>query len=215
MGRVALHARRSLRPLCRERGPPTPHSPWSSPSSIQNLHKGYGHWRHTFRMTPSPSLAGRLIGPIGAAAVLAYAVFAAVQIQVLNPLATMPGYTLQEIHAAVVQRESADTMGWGLMSVALVIGPVIGLIVAALGVRGQLHAGTVLMIMLGLLSLGSPGYLVASFPAGMTLADTFMVGGADHAPWAIILHAVSTLSILALAGLSIARAARTPRATRG
>ncbi|MDN5588407.1 MAG: hypothetical protein L0G69_17790, partial [Brevibacterium sp.] len=57
--------------------------------------------------------------------------------------------------------------------------------------------------------------LVASFPAGMTLADTFMVGGADHAPWAIILHAVSTLSILALAGFSIARAARTPRATRG
>ncbi|MGP5307051.1 hypothetical protein [Brachybacterium alimentarium] len=166
-------------------------------------------------MTPSPSLAGRLIGPIGAAAVLAYAVFAAVQIQVLNPLATMPGYTLQEIHAAVVQRESADTMGWGLMSVALVIGPVIGLIVAALGVRGRLHAGTVLMIMLGLLSLGSPGYFVASFPAGMTLADTFMVGGADHAPWAIILHAVSTLSILALAGLSIARAVRTPRAPRG
>ncbi|MGP4918031.1 hypothetical protein ACTXJ9_20295 [Brachybacterium tyrofermentans] len=117
-------------------------------------------------MTPSPSLAGRLIGPIGAAAVLAYAVFAAVQIQVLNPLATMPGYTLQEIHAAVVQRESADTMGWGLMSVALVIGPVIGLIVAALGVRGQLHAGTVLMIMLGLLSLGSPGYLASMFHRG-------------------------------------------------
>lgn len=30
MGRVALHARRSLHPLCTERGPPTPHSPWSS-----------------------------------------------------------------------------------------------------------------------------------------------------------------------------------------
>ena len=87
-------------------------------------------------MTTSPSLAGRFIGPIGAVAVLAYAVFAAVQIQVLNPLATMPGYTLQEIHAAVAQRDSADTMGWGLMSVTLAIGPLIALIVARLGVLG-------------------------------------------------------------------------------
>lgn len=66
--------------------------------------KCYGQWRHTFRMTPPSTLAARLIGPIGAVAVLAYAVFAAVQIQVLNPLVTMSGYTLQEIHAAVVQR---------------------------------------------------------------------------------------------------------------
>lgn len=183
-------------------------SPHTSPQSIQNTHQCHDPWRHTLRMTTSPSLASRFIGPIGAVAVLAYAVFAAVQIQVLNPLATMPGYTLQEIHAAVAQRDSADTMGWGLMSVTLAIGPLIALIVARLGVLGRLPAGTVLMIMLGLLSLGSPGYLIASFPAGMTLADTFMVGGADHAPWGRILHALSTLSTLALAGLVIARSVR-------
>ena len=162
-------------------------------------------------MTTSPSLAGRFIGPIGAVAVLAYAVFAAVQIQVLNPLATMPGYTLQEIHTAVAQRDSADTMGLGLMGVTLAIGPLIALIVAGLGVLGRLSAGTVLMVMLGLLSFGSPGYFIASFPAGMTLADTFMVDGADHAPWARILHALSILSTLALAGLVIARSVRASR----
>ncbi|GAA4522042.1 hypothetical protein GCM10023160_09810 [Brachybacterium paraconglomeratum] len=163
-------------------------------------------------MTSSSPLTARLIGLIGASAVLAYAIFAAVQIQVLNPLATVPGSTLREIHAAVEQRQSADTMGWGLMIVTLLIGPLIAVAVAVLAARGRLRARTVLMIMLGLLALGSPGYLLASFPAGMTLADTFMVGGADHAPWANILHAVSLLAVVALALLVILRAARAAKA---
>lgn len=163
-------------------------------------------------MTSSSPLTARLIGLIGASAVLAYAIFAAVQIQVLNPLATVPGSTLQEIHAAVEQRQSADTMGWGLMIVTLLIGPLIAVAVAVLAARGRLRAGTVRMTMLGLLALGSPGYLLASFPAGMTLADTFMVGGADHAPWANILHALSLLAVVALALLVILRAARAAKA---
>ncbi|MGP9744300.1 hypothetical protein [Brachybacterium sp. AOP29-B2-41] len=161
-------------------------------------------------MTSSSPLAPRLIGLIGAAAVLAYAVFAALQIQVLNPLATVPGSTLREIHAAVGQ--TADTMGWGLMIVALLIGPLIAVTVAILGVRGRLSAATILMIMLALLALGSPVYFVASFPAGMTLADTFGVGGADHAPWASILHAVSLLAVVALALVVISRASRAAKA---
>ncbi|QCR53303.1 hypothetical protein C1N80_06730 [Brachybacterium sp. SGAir0954] len=160
-------------------------------------------------MTSSASLPARLVGPVGAAAVLAYAAFAALQIQVLNPLATMPDLTLEEIHDVIDGRDSEDTMGWGLMTVTLLIGPVTAVIVAILGVRGRVSAGTVAMIMLGLLSLGSLAYLVASFPAGMTLADTFMVGGADHAPWATILHSVSAVSLFALAGAVIARAVRT------
>lgn len=162
-------------------------------------------------MTSSASLATRLVGPIGAAAVVAYAAFAALQIQVLNPLAAVPGSTLHEIHAAVAQRDSADTMGWGLMIATLLIGPLIALVVATFGARGRLRAGTAAVIMLGLLTLGSPGYLIASFPAGMTLADTFMIGGADHAPWATILHAVSLLSLLALVGLLITLAIRASR----
>lgn len=157
-------------------------------------------------MTSSSPLSTRLIGLIGAAAVTAYAVFAALQIQVLNPLATMPGNTLREIHAAVGQ--TADTMGWGLMIVALLIGPLIAVTVATFAVRGRLRAGSVLMFMLALLALGTPAYFVASFPAGMTLADTFGVGGADHAPWANILHAVSLLAVVALAVVMAVRAMR-------
>ncbi|MGO2537860.1 MAG: hypothetical protein ACTH8W_16955, partial [Brachybacterium tyrofermentans] len=45
--------------------------------------------------------ASRWIGVGGTALVLAYAVFAALQIQVLNPLAAVPGSSLREISAAV------------------------------------------------------------------------------------------------------------------
>ena len=162
-------------------------------------------------MVSSSPFPARLISLLGGAAVLAYAIFAALQIQVLNPLATVPGSTLQEIHAAVGQ--TADTMGWGLMIVILLIGPLLAVVVAIFTVRGRLSAGTALMIMLALLALGTPAYFMASFPAGMTLADTFGVGGADHAPWADILHAISLLAVVALALVGISRgvrAAKTP-----
>lgn len=188
----------------------------TSPELLRRLHDQRQHRCDASRMTTTSPLAIRLIGLFGTAAVVAYAAFAALQIQVLNPLATVPGSTLREIHAAVGQ--SADTMGWGLMIVALLIGPLIAAAVALFGMRGLLRAGTVVMIMLALLALGSPAYFVASFPAGMTLADTFMVDGADHAPWANILHAVSLLAVVALAAVMIfqaVRAARDPETLAG
>ncbi len=70
------------------------------------------------------------------------------------------------------------------------------------------------MVMLGLLALGTPIYLGASFPARMTLADTLGVDGADHAPWARMLHTLSLLATVALAGTVIHRAAtRRPQVT--
>ncbi|WP_140398448.1 hypothetical protein [Brachybacterium massiliense] len=150
--------------------------------------------------SPSPRHT-RLIGVLGTVAVLSYAVFAAVQIQVLNPLATVPGAELRQIHAAVGR--TSDTMGWGLMFALLLPGPVTAASTALAGARGRLSRTALAMIMLGLLTGGSPIYLLASLPAGMTLADTFGVGGADHAPWALILHALSLLAVLALAALVI------------
>ncbi|WP_341856581.1 hypothetical protein [Brachybacterium sp. GPGPB12] len=115
-----------------------------------------------------------------------------------------------EIHAAVGR--TSDSMGWGLMIAALLPGPLLAASAALAARRGRLSTRGLLMIMLGLLALGTPIYLVASFPAGMTLADTFGVGGADHAPWARILHTISQIAALALAATIIHRAAtRRPR----
>lgn len=156
-------------------------------------------------------LRTRLLGALGTLSVLSYAVFAAVQIQVLNPLDTVPGAELREIHAAVGR--TADTMGWGLMIALLLPGPVVAAAAGLAGARGRLSRTALAMIMLGLLTGGSPIYLLASFPAGMTLADTFGVGGADHAPWALILHTVSLLAVLALAALVILQAVQTGTAS--
>ncbi|MEO2096495.1 MAG: hypothetical protein ABGX90_05040 [Brachybacterium sp.] len=168
----------------------------------------------SFSAAAPPAPAARsslLIGVLGTVLVLGYALFAALQVQVLNPLATVPGSSLGEIHAAVGR--TSDTMGWGLMIAALLPGPLIAATAALTARRGRLSARGLLMIMLGLLALGTPIYLVASFPAGMTLADTFGVGGADHAPWARILHTISLVAVLALATTIIHHAAtRRPQA---
>lgn len=150
---------------------------------------------------PRPVTAARVLGVLGALSVLAYALFAAIQIQVLNPLAAVPGSTLTEIHAAVGR--SADTMGWPLMVAALLPGPVIAAVAAVASWRGRISTSTLLMIMLGLLAGGTPVYFVASFPAGMTLADTFGIGGADSSPWATLLHYISMLALLVLAVVTV------------
>ncbi|GAA1314399.1 MAG: hypothetical protein ACTH6N_04140 [Brachybacterium tyrofermentans] len=145
--------------------------------------------------------ASRWIGVGGTALVLAYAVFAALQIQVLNPLAAVPGSSLREISAAV--GNTADTMGWGLMIVVLALGPLIAVLITIIGWRGRIPTTGMLVAMLGLLMLGTPAYFVASFPAGMTLADTFGIGGADHSPWAGVLHLVSLLALIALVVIAV------------
>lgn len=148
----------------------------------------------------------RGIGVGGVALVLAYAVFAGLQIQVLNPLAAVPGSSLREISAAV--GNTADTMGWGLMIVVLALGPLIAVAITVIGWRGRIPAGSMLAALLGLLMLGTPAYFVASFPAGMTLADTFGIGGADHSPWAWVLHLVSLLALIALVAMALSAVLR-------
>jgi hypothetical protein len=58
----------------------------------------------------------------------------------------------------------------------------------------------------------APGHIVAAFAPGMSLADTFMISGGDHAPWGMALYLVSAAALLALIVL-IVRAARAPKIT--
>lgn len=166
---------------------------------------------HPAAASPSPRL--RWVAVLGPLLVIACALFAALQIQVLNPMATVPESSLAEIHAAVGR--TADTMGWGIMIATLLPGPILAVLLALAGLRGRISIYGVVLGMLGLLVGASPIYLIASFPAGMTLADTFGVGGADHAPWAMILHVLSMLSLVALAVIAFVHVLRREmRATR-
>lgn len=128
--------------------------------------------------------------------VLAYATVAALQILVWNPLAAVPGMTLGQIrHAMEEANESLH-----IAPVIIVLG--LGVVLTAVLVTWMLRAGAaavhVVLLGLALVACGAPAYFVASFNAGMSLADAFAITGADVAPWGWVLLQVSLVAFLAL-----------------
>lgn len=132
----------------------------------------------------------------GAIAVTAYAVLAAVQILVLNPLAAAPGLSLDEIHARMTAVNEDPASGRSL--VILGTGVALALGVAVVSIVRRAPAVVPAMTLLALLAFGAVGYFVASFSSGMALADTFGISGGDHSPWARPLYAVSALAAIAV-----------------
>ncbi|PKQ36133.1 MAG: hypothetical protein CVT61_02565 [Actinobacteria bacterium HGW-Actinobacteria-11] len=136
------------------------------------------------------------ISIVGVLAVLAYAVLAALQILVLNPLAAAPGLTLDEIRFAMA--EAGENLGQGAVFSVLGIGVALAVAVAVVSVVRRADPVVPAMTFLALLMLGAVGYFVASFGAGMALADTFGISGADYSPWARPLYVVSALAAVAI-----------------
>ncbi|TQL84496.1 hypothetical protein [Microbacterium saperdae] len=134
------------------------------------------------------------ISIVGVVAVTLYAAFAAVQILVLNPLAAMPGLTLDEIRGRMSGAGEAvgQPMVLGILGAGVVFA--IGVAVVAI-VRGA-HPIVTTMCFLAVLAGGAPAYFVAAFGPGMALADTFMIGGGDASHWSLVLYVISVLSLL-------------------
>ncbi len=145
----------------------------------------------------------------GAIAIAAYAALGALQILVLNPLAVAPGLSLGQIHAQLDAVNESIATSWVLtwMGVGLGLGGFI--LLQAVG-RNSTVSRSVTMTLV-VLALGAPAYWIASFPAGMSLADTFATSGADHAPWALVLYSMSAASIAGLATLGGLRSRTTRR----
>lgn len=134
---------------------------------------------------------------VGTSLVLAYATLAVVQILVLNPMAAAPGRTLSEIH------RDLEAAGQSLSPVLAVgvstLGVVLALVLGVFGVRSRTPVFTLALGYLALLAAGTLAYFVASFGAGMSLADTYFIGGADHSPWSWPLHATSAAAMVLVA----------------
>ena len=138
-----------------------------------------------------------IAGVVGVMVIAAYAVVGAMQILVWNPLAAVPGKSLQQIEAEMVA--VGESLGEPVVYGFVVIG--IGLALAVLGAAllGRIkRVKTVLILGLVLLTLGAPAYWLASFTAGMSIADTFATHGGDHAPWGGVLLKFSLGALLAL-----------------
>ena len=149
---------------------------------------------------------------VGTGLVVAYAFLAALQILVLNPLASVPGRNLGEIHAEV--EAAGESMGVWVVIANLLLGPAIAITLLLLRARRRpvQPARATTVPYLALLVLGAPAYFWASFGPGMSLADTFMIDGYDHSPWALPLHVTSGLALVALVGVVVSTWLSTRRA---
>lgn len=131
----------------------------------------------------------------GTALVILYALWAGIQILVLNPLAAVPGSTLAQIRVDLENAGEtfAEAYVIGILAVGVVLAA-IALVSVALW-KGATPASTALMYC-GILALGAFGYFWASFGPGMSLADTYAISGGDVSPWALPLYIVSVLALM-------------------
>lgn len=149
------------------------------------------------------------VAAAGTGLVVAYSVLAMLQILVLNPLASVPGKGLGEIYAEV--GAAGESMGVWVVIANLLLGPVIAVTLLLLRARRRpvQPARVATIPYLVLLTLGAPAYFWASFGPGMSLADTFMIDGYDHSPWALPLYVISGLALVALVGVLVSTLAST------
>lgn len=153
-----------------------------------------------------------VVAVVGTGVVVAYALLAAVQILVLNPLAAVPGAELSQIYADVAA--AGESMGAPLVLASLAVGPIvaIGLLVRTWR-RSDGEARIVATQYLALVALGALGYFWASFGPGIALADTYLISGGDHSEWSAPLRATSGVAfvvflMLAPGAVSMARGLR-------
>lgn len=142
------------------------------------------------------------IAGLGTAVTVGYACLAVLQILVLNPLAAVPGAGLDQIWAGLAT--AGESLGAPRVLVIMGVGPLVALaLLLFAATSAETAPPTVATAYLTLVVFGSPAYFVASFGAGMALADTFGINGGDYSPWARPLHATSGIAILGLVALGV------------
>lgn len=136
-----------------------------------------------------------MLGGVPATAV--FALIGAFQILVWNPMAAVPGMSLQEIKTAMSSANEplveAPVYVWALT------GPIIALAFGIFSIaRFPDATWTITRMFLILIILGTPTYFFASFSPRMSIADAFATSGGDHAPWSRVLYGMSLLALVLL-----------------
>lgn len=137
-----------------------------------------------------------VISTLGALAVVVYAIWAAVHILVVNPLAAVPGWELDEIYGAMADAGEDFSVAWVLGF--LVFGVLLAVAAAWVCIATKAPPIVAASGPLALLVLGAPAYFIASFGPGMSLADTFGISGGSHSPGNLPLYATSALAAVAI-----------------
>jgi len=171
---------------------------------------------------PPASLGARALwGPTFAVAALALVALTIAHVTAWNPLARVPGLTLDRIYSEMIAagqlspRTDFVIVAWAILWVILAFGVVAASLVPAIGdrltARRLVAAGCAL---LGL--IGTTGW-IAGFNIGMALADTFLTSGADAAPVGPALRLVGQVFLAAalIIGFAPSRATATRPAPVG
>lgn len=145
-------------------------------------------------MPAEPTRPRLAVAVAGTLAVTAVAAFLGWLILVVTPLASAPGLTLAEVHAAMAAaNESIDPP---LVLALLAVGPLLALALLVATVRSSWPPEAVAAAYLGPLAFSAPASAVLGFGPGMALGDTF--GSAAFTWWEIV---PALVSALALAGV--------------
>jgi len=139
-----------------------------------------------------------VIAATGIIAVAMYSALLAVQALVLDPLAAVPGLSLDEIYADLREAGANLTLDTVLVTIIAAIGPLLAIVAAVIGLWKRLPPLTMLAFFLVILALGGGATFYSGFAVGMDVADTYMTTGGDHSGWDGVLYIISLGALIAL-----------------
>ena len=161
---------------------------------------------------PPPSSARRAAVAVPSAiVVLAVAALGALHTAVWNPLAKVPGWTLEEIYAEMAVQGEASGLGLVLGGLLLSVLAVAGYLVLAFlphpGLRRAMRTRRLLVLGLALVAAAVFGSWIAGFRTGMGVADTAFDGrplsGGDVAIAGFLLSAAGRAAFAAALVLAV------------
>lgn len=148
---------------------------------------------------PEPRSRRVLLALIFTVLTLAGVAVGVLHITVWNPLAKMPGMTLDEIYAAMDAANQGTgailIVAWaGFWSLAAIALPILCLVP-----RLDRLLSTRRIVVIGLLVVGGTVFFqwFAGFSMGMSMADTFMTSGGDAAPTGAVLTILGQVALVA------------------
>jgi hypothetical protein len=139
-----------------------------------------------------------VVAVAGILVVALYSALLAVQELVLDPLAAVPGTSLDAIHEHL-ERQGFDVRSdvIGVLVIAS-IGVVLAIVVATVTLWKRVAPHFVAAWLLGIVAAGAVPAFGAGFQLGMDVADGFGVGGEDHTIWAGVLYGTSAVALVAI-----------------
>ncbi|WP_065964404.1 hypothetical protein [Curtobacterium sp. UCD-KPL2560] len=153
------------------------------------------------------------VAVVGVLVVAAYAALLVVDALVLDPLAAVPGRSLDGLYAELdrqgfaVGADVATVVGLGIAGVVVAVVLATWLLVA--------RAPTTVLVaaLLAVVALGAPVSFASGFALGMDVADGFGVGGAAHTVWAGVRYLTSGIAFVAVPVVLVVGLTRSARRT--